>query len=197
MKYGWITETDAKTIEATLDLVCSDFPSGTINTCEIGVREGKTSRGMRKYLQSKGRAQRHTGIDNQHDLKIGSPFIECFFIIGNSNEVYNQVADASQHFIFIDGNHSFPMTVSDFFCYKDKVVEGGYMAFHDCGMQIPKFKDYQGMGSKRDPDMYISCRKAIDSIGLITDRFYGWKLIFDEADKTKDTGGVIVIKKDG
>jgi len=160
MRYGWMPERDYQTMDKILEKVCLTFPNGVINTCEIGVREGRTSRGIHKFLTDKGRVNFHTGIDNQHDIPTPVPFEGCNLIIGNSIEVYNQIADSSQHFLFIDGNHSYPMTMADFLVYSDKIKENGYIALHDTGRQIKPFTDYQGMGSKEDPDMYISCRKA-------------------------------------
>lgn len=218
INHGWMTDKDAETIQKTLDLVCEQFPAGVINTTELGVREGKTSRGIHDYLTGKKRINFHTGVDNQHDIPVPVPFEGCNLIIGNSIEVYNQIADNSQQFLFVDACHSYPMVVADFFCYHKKVKKGGYIAFHDTGKHIKPFTDHQGMGSKEDPDMSISVRKALDRIGLLEqdkpddDDFrrgwrpeegsppiykikHGFKLIYDEADETLHTGGVTVFKK--
>lgn len=193
MKYGLMTELDYETMDKTLGLVCARFPEGIINSLELGVHRGDTSRGIRDFFKEKGRINFHTGIDNQHDLKMGAPFPECHFIIGNTMEVYNEIKPISQHFLLIDANHSYPMTILDFLLYSDKVVPGGYIALHDTGAHIKPFTDYQGMGSKEDPDMYISCRKALSRIGEIyTDKY---SMIFDLADDTKHTGGITVFQK--
>lgn len=195
IKHGWMTAKDAETIAKTLDLVLQQFPEGVINTTELGVREGKTSRGIHDYLTEKGRINFHTGIDNQHDIPVPVPFEGCNLIIGNSIEVYNQIADNSQHFLFIDACHSFPMTMADFLVYSGKVKPKGYVAFHDCGKQIKPFTDYQGMGRKEDPDMYIACRKAVQKLGLLDDAMHGWELVMDEYDKNFHTGGIVVVQK--
>lgn len=195
MNYGLITETDAKTIEKTLDLVCQNFPDSIVATLELGVRDGRTSRGIHEYLTSKGKINFHTGIDNEKDMPVDIPFDGCNLIIGNSMEVYNQVADYSQHFGFCDANHSLPMTIVDFMCYGSKIKRGGYFAFHDCGQQIKPFTDYQGFGSKEDPDFYIACRKAVKKLGLLDDACHGWELVFDEYDPNYHTGGIVVVKK--
>lgn len=193
--HGWMTKKDAETIAKTLDLVCQQFPEGVVNTTELGVREGKTSRGIHEYLSKKGRINFHTGVDNQHDIPVPVPFEGCNLIIGNSIEVYNQIADNSQHFLFIDACHSYPMTMADFLVYSSKVRVGGYVAFHDCGEHIKPFTDYQGMGDKLDPDMYIACRKAVKKLGLLDDALHGWELVMDEADPSLHTGGIVVVKK--
>jgi hypothetical protein len=195
--YGLLTASDIITIEKTLDLVCDQFPEGVINTTELGVRDGNTSRGIHNYLTAKRRVNFHTGIDNNHDMPVVKPFEGCHIIIGNSIEVYNELQDDSQNFIFIDACHSYPMTLADFLVYSGKVRKGGYAAFHDCGEQIKPMTDYQGMGSRDDPDMYISCRKAVKRLGLLDGKCEGWKLVFDEYDPSFHTGGVVVVKRIG
>lgn len=196
MQYGLMPEHDYRTMDKVLSMVCDQFKDeGIIRTLEIGVHKGNTSRGIHRFISEMGKANFHTGIDNCHDLQVQPPFEGCNLILGSSIEVYNHIANESQHFVFIDGCHNFPMTVADFFCYKDKVKKGGFIAFHDTGSQIPLFKDYQGMGDKAEADMFIACRKAVKSIGLIDDTFPGWKKVIDEYDTKFDTGGILVVQK--
>lgn len=194
--YGLITKKDAETLEATLDLVRTWFKE--IRTLELGVREGRTSKGIINYFLERGELVKHTGIDNNRDglsMSMDLRFTDIFtFIAGNTSEVYNQVPDNSQHFIFVDANHSYGSTMLDFLLYSDKVAQGGYIAFHDTGKHIKPFTDYQGMGSKDDPDMYISCRKAIKKLGLL-DKHPEWLLIFDEADTNHHTGGITCFRR--
>lgn len=224
IQYGLISQTDARTIEKTLDLVCSDFPNDKfIYTTEIGIFDGQTSRGINEYVNNKHKVNIHTAIDNNKDKPVLKPFYDCMLIIGNSTEVYSQLPDRSQHFIFVDGNHSFAAVIADFFCYAPKVKVGGYLAFHDTGKHISQFKDYQGVGSKDNPDSYISVRKALTTIGILgystfvkdvkekvglsdiqiseylnRNKYYAsrqWWLFFDEADETNEAGGVTVFKR--
>lgn len=195
IRYGLISNVDAQTIEKTLYIIMNEFKDEFINTLEIGVYDGVTSRGINEYIKQQGRNNYHTCIDNHKDKEVLIPFHDCQFIVGNSNEVYNQIADNSQHFIFIDGNHSFPMVVSDFFCFESKVKYGGYIAFHDSGYHIHDFKDYQRMGDERDKDMYISVRKALHRIGLLDNQLMRWRKIFDEQDIDNPAGGIIVFRK--
>jgi len=206
-KYGLISETDGKVIEKTIDLICKEWDDEIINICEIGLYNCETSIGIMNYYWQHHitdiKSINYTGIDNNKDKWIIAPDW-MNFISGNSNEVYNQLGDNSQHLIFIDGCHNFPSVIQDFFCYAPKVKVGGYLAFHDTGKHIKPFKDYQGVGSKEDSDMYISVRKALETIGLLweegrnlfIDRYAEeWELIFDEADKKDEAGGVCVFKK--
>lgn len=207
MNYGLISETDARTIERTLDLVFEGFPDveEIIKTCEVGVYSGKTSKGITEYVFNKGRrVGHHTGIDNGKDREKMVDFpIQATFIEGSSNEVCWRLRDNSKHFIFIDACHCFAHVISDFFCYAPKVKPGGFLAFHDTGKHIKPMKDFQH-GDKDNPDAYISVRKSLNKLCLINDGIYEmwfhllqdqWKLIFDEADDTNEAGGICVFKK--
>lgn len=213
IQYGLISKVDASVIEKTLDLIMmKEFIGEEINTCQIGVFDGETDRGIYSYVTSKQYGTfcaksdnmsmqshnykcNHTSIDNQKDKPILKPFPECTLIIGNSNEVYNQLEDGTQHFIFIDGCHAFPMVISDFFCYESKVKVGGYLAFHDTGFHIAPYKDYQRMGDEKDLDFYICVRKALGRIGLLDGGIKRWKKVFDEQDLNDTAGGICCFKK--
>lgn len=199
IKYGLISETDAHCLEKTLELIMSAVKMREpIYTTQVGVFDGQTDRGIHEYITRCGLTNYHTAIDSQKDKPILKPFPECNLIIGDSNEVYNQLEDNSQHLIFIDGCHCFAHVVSDFFCYADKVKDGGYIAFHDTGEHIKPFKDFQH-GDKLNPRAYISVRDALDAIGLLdyqtSERWLGFELIYDEADPNDEAGGICVFKK--
>jgi hypothetical protein len=198
-RYGLMPEHDYDTLDKTLDLVLREFPEGVINTLEIGVHRGNGSRGIHKFISDRGRINFHTGIDNQHDLQVTPPFEGCHIIIGNSMEIYNKVHNNSQHFILVDGNHSLPMTIIDTFVYAPKLKTGGLMALHDTGAQIKPHTDYQYMGDRDDEDMYISCRKAAQELGLLRPKStigrFDFELVFDEYDVNFPTGGLLVIRK--
>lgn len=192
IKYGLISDTDARVLEKTLNLIIEQFKN-YIHITEIGLYNCQTSKGVYQYLDEKGIIFEYTGIDNEKDKLIETPhWMET--IIGDSNEVYNQLEDNSQHLIFVDGCHCFAHVVSDFFCYAPKVEVGGYLAFHDTGKHIKPFKDFQH-GDKENPDAYISCRKALSAIGLYSGDFAEWELVFDEADELDEAGGICVFKK--
>ncbi len=200
IKYGLITETDARAIEKTLDLIlqCQD----TVAITEIGVYAGETGSGMCEYVKSKGGKVLITGVDNQADGQ-EMRFVYDRMIIGNSFEVYNRIQDESQDLIFFDGNHSFPIVVTDCFCYAPKVKKGGYIAFHDTGRHIRPFKDYQKIGSLDDRDMFISVRKALVAVGLFNISNYdltkigihGFRLVLDEYDTNNEAGGICVFQR--
>lgn len=208
IKYGLISQIDARTLEKTIDLICDEFPNEMLRTLEVGVYSGLTSKAIIQYIFNvKKRFTWHMGIDNNKD---GQPMTDWFeaatFISGNSSEVYNQIPDNSQHLIFIDGCHTFPAVIADFFCYAPKVKPGGYIAFHDTGSHINPLHGWQGVGDKNDPDFCLGgVRKALNKIGLLVDfenanqdinRYYNeWELIFDEADPNDEAGGITVFKR--
>lgn len=194
IKYGLISETDARCLEKTIDLILADDSHNyPINVTEIGVYGGDTGRGICEYIKSKGRNYWITGIDSFKDNEVVRfPYNEMIY--GNSNEVYNQIPDNSQHLVFIDACHCFAHVISDFFCYSPKVKVGGYIAFHDTGEHIKMFKDFQH-GDKNNPDAYISCRKSLNSIGLYNNLLANWVLVFDEYDPLDEAGGISVFKR--
>lgn len=195
-KYGLITETDSKTLARALDVVMRTFPGESVQITEIGIHKGLTSRFLREHLVSSGFDYDYTGIDNGHDVNVDSfPFDNYRLVIGNSIEVYNELHNESQHFIFIDANHALPYVTCDFLMYENKVVPGGLMAFHDTSPHIKPMTDFQDAGYRHDADMYISCRKALKNLGLLDGKRYGWRLLFDEYEEEAKTGGVVVLQK--
>lgn len=210
IKYGLISETDARTLEKTIDLIISEFSEdiNDLRITEIGLFDCGTARGIVDYLPDNW-LYTYTGIDNEKDKRINvPPWIE--FIKGDSTEVYNRLEDNSQHLIFVDGDHSLIGVISDFFAYATKVKIGGYFCFHDTGAHIAPFKDFQH-GDKSNPYAYISVRSALGKIGMFQDAGYdllpggfvsqrylgnhGFRLIFDEADPNDEAGGITVFKK--
>lgn len=195
LRFGLMTGTDEKTLVKTFELVNKEFPDGTINTFEVGVRRGETSRAIHQFFTNKNRINFHVGIDNENDVKDGCPFEGCHFVVGNSIAVYNELRPNSQHFGFLDACHNYPMTLADFLVYSDKIIVGGYIALHDTSPAIKPFTDYQGMGSKWDLDMFISCRKALIKLKVYENKFPDFQLVFDEYDLHALTGGVTVLKR--
>lgn len=209
IKYGLISETDARVLEKTIDLLCDEFEV-ELNITEIGLYNGRTSAGIYEYVTEKNFWDdgydcfnyrcNYTGIDNNKD---GEKLIffpkEAKLIIGNSNEVYNQIPNESQHLILVDALHTFAGVVSDYFCYAPKVKIGGYLAFHDTGKHLDPLSGWQGVGDENDSDMCLGgVRKALKEIGLFDEFLDGtpkFELVFDEADINDEGGGICVFKK--
>lgn len=196
MRRGLISVIDAEVIEKTLKLVLQDFPDDNeIYTTEVGICDGDTSGGIHEFLLENGKINYHNAIDSNRDKIVKNPFPECNLIIGDSIQCSFQIKDDSQHFLFLDANHSLFYTVSDFLLYRNKVKIGGYFGFHDTSRYTKSFTDYQHIGSRENPYNYICCREAVELLGLLSNRFPGWKLMFDEADPTDTAGGVSIFKR--
>ncbi len=206
VKYGLISETDARVLEKTIDLICNESPevSEFINVTEIGLFNAATLFGINEYINKVKKRNVHCiGIDNENDKPIEKQ-LWFEYIKGNSNEVYNQLEDNSQHMIVVDANHAYPYVLSDFFCYEKKLKTNGYMLFHDSAPQA-QGKDWQRIGSKEDKDMCISVEKVLIQLGFIHPlfRFHpnvksfrnGWRVVYDEYDINDECGGFFVIKK--
>jgi hypothetical protein len=196
-RYGLISLVDEQTIDKTLELVLNGKPkSEIVFTTEVGLFDGATSRGINEYITSKGYWNYHTGIDNLRDKEVKTPFDGCALIIGNSTEVYNNLPNESQDFIFIDALHTFAAVVADFFCYSGKVKVGGFIGFHDTGKHIKPTHDWQRIGNSDDPDMCLGgVRRALERIGLLYNFYHNWRLVFDEADENDAAGGVCIFQR--
>jgi len=200
IQYGLISRVDSDTMEKCFDEIFEKFPNDLIRYTEVGLYNGRTTSGVREYFKSKNREYIQTGIDNFKDKEDLVFFPDDAILIqGSSIEVYNQLQDNSQHFIMIDGNHSLPYVIADFYCYKDKLVRGGFICFHDAAPHAQN-KSYQRMGSVDDEDMYIVILKALEKIGLTgynhNREYLGFELAYHEwASKEIDEGGGVIIFK--
>lgn len=201
IQYGLISRIDSNLLEKTIDLICDEFPTQEIKVTEVGLYNGRTSSGLKEYIESKKRFPVLTGVDNFRDKEelVFYPK-EAKLINGNSTEVYNEIDNYSQHLIIIDALHTLAGVISDFYCYAPKVRIGGFVAFHDAAPHAQN-KSYQRMGSEKDEDMYISVLRALDRIGLTSSeevrKFLGFELAFHEwaTPDIDDGGGMIVFKK--
>lgn len=203
IKYGLISQADSKTLEMVIDGACKYFSDKTINVLEVGLYGGDTGLGVMNYINSKDRNGFITGIDNNKDgEKLRYEYSKL--IIGNSNEVYNQIEDQSQHIIIIDACHCFTCVISDFYAYASKLKYHGMMLFHDTGKHIKPFTHFQH-GDINNPLAYISVRAALNSVLEADSNFYfgqrrrfgrhDWFIRMDEADTENEAGGFIVIEK--
>lgn len=123
------------------------------NVAEIGVAEGNFSRDIlnwpvrfpKLYLVDRWRCiptQKGDGSMPQawHDknlLEVHEKIAQCgcenraVILRGSSVEMAQRVPDRSLSLVYIDADHSFKGVSSDIRAWLPKLVEGGYMAFHD------------------------------------------------------------------
>ena len=199
MQYGLISRVDSNAMEECFDNIAISFANEPIKYTEIGLYNGRTASGVKEYFVSKNYPYEITGIDN---CMLGEKLVffpdEARLIDGSSIELYNRIEDNSQHFVLVDGNHSFPYVVADFFCYKDKIKKGGYICFHDASPQT-QWKGWQHVGDKDDPDMTIAVMKALEKIGLVGENnnreWLGFDLVCHVWDEDNEGCGVIIFQK--
>lgn len=205
IKPGLISQVDWLCIRRAIDSVLYRKKQGVINTCEVGLYSGSTSKAICDYIKSKGREVNHIGIDNGADGQEMYDFpSDAKFIKGNSTEVYTDIEDDSLDICFIDGNHAFPSVVADHYCFSMKVAYSGYLIYHDTAPQC-QGKQWQRIGDKEHPDMGIAVRKALTEMKMFEYYCYpgsyeqrpmsGFALIYDEFDENDEAGGVCVFKK--
>jgi hypothetical protein len=199
IQYGLISRIDSDAMEACFDRIAEESPNEAIRYCEVGLYNGRTTHGVKEYFLSKGYPYEITGIES---FILGEKMV--FFpedgnlINGSSIEIYNRIPDNSQHFVLIDGNHSFPYVIADYYCYIRKLKKGGYICFHDASPQT-QWKGWQHTGDKDDPEMAIAVMKALETIGLVGEKhnreWLGVELVCHVWDTEDEGGGVIVFKK--
>lgn len=199
IQYGLISRTDSNAMEEVFDKITKDFPNEPIRYTEVGLYNGRTAHGVKEYFLSKGYPYEITGIES---FILGEKMV--FFpedgnlINGSSIEIYNRIPDDSQHFVLIDGNHSFPYVIADYYCYIRKLKKGGYICFHDASPQT-QWKGWQHTGDKDDPEMTIAVMRALETIGLVGENhnreWLGVELVCHVWDEENEGCGVIIFKK--
>jgi len=112
---------------------------------EIGTFKGLSSILMAKQRQdvSITTIDPHVGIPSCHALS--SSFSEALFNFskfGVANQITHAPVSSRDYktnnkfnLLFIDGDHTYDGVSSDFFRFKDNVLPGGFIVFHDYGFQ--------------------------------------------------------------
>ncbi len=177
-RFGAISEQDAQVLEATLDALPKK-----IKFLEIGIHDGNTGRGVKRWCDDHGVELDWWGIDVCHHEP---PFPGATFIKGDSAEVYVDVPNDFNG-ILIDGCHCRNHIILDTYNYAPKVLLGGYLLFHDTGPNC-QGNDHQAYhGSKAVPEFHIATLDAFKMIGW---PHPGWSLFMEKADLTLPFGGM-------
>jgi len=121
---------------------------------EIGVFEGVTTRVLRDVMAEDGvlyavdpfptggfGVSLHERIAHREVRKSSRGRVEWIRATGQDAASDPQVAGVHVDFVFVDGDHSWNGIAADWHAWKDKVVPGGLMAFHDS-------RDTPGAGSQ-------------------------------------------------
>ena len=183
-EWGLLHPHEARFLADSLDLAAAEF-GPPLRVVEIGVFEGKTSRGMYHHL---GGHIDYTGIDNNADLQVSPPFPGAKIITGDSAELY-PFAPRGIHFLLIDGCHCVNHWMLDFLHYGDLVATNGYVWCHDTDPAMQGL-DRQKHGPEH-PDYYCAVREGMRLIApVIATR---WELFTDMAPGGR--GGAMLFRK--
>ncbi len=189
--YGVLTNVDVSQVEKSLQLLKDSFNDKChINMLEIGVRDGSTSRAVDNQLRKIGlKNYTYWAMDNEKDRHIKLPFSECNLVIGNSEESFDKVPQL--HWVFIDACHCANHIMLDFLNYGYKVVEGGFLLFHDTSPSA-QGNHYQKHGPKT-PDFCIATQRAFIKLDIFNR--LDWELVSNEYDETREFGGIAIFRK--
>lgn len=164
--YGLISFEEAHAIEQSLLRVVSRFKQDTIRLLEIGVHDGRTSRGIRDFLTENNVTNfEHWAVDNGKWAKT-KPYENVHMVWGDSSET-GHLVPAQIHWLFIDGCHCINHALIDISRYGYRLLPGGEMAVHDTYNEVPLFCDYQDHGPRDRPEFHLpGVRLALREFGL-------------------------------
>ena len=191
--YGAIYDTDIATLEAGLRQLLQRF-EGPLHVLEVGIAAGRTSLGMKEFVEGSGRQIVWVGVDNRRVGPVVSPFEGATLVLGSSEIVCSQIP-SGQHLVFIDGCHCLNHVILDVINYGEKVVPGGMMMLHDTGFpnqgQVQEVScpiAVQGVNK-----CVVEVREAVRKLGLF-DNHPHWKLLVD-AGPASLYGGVMTFER--
>lgn len=179
-RFGLLSEQDALVLEATLEKLAPR----PIKFLEIGVYQGQTGLGIKKWCDKRGVALEWWGIDSGRDIDPTPPFEGAIIRKGKSEQIYPQIPNDFDA-ILIDGCHCRNHIILDTLNYSTKVVVGGFLLFHDTSPSA-QGKDYQSDGVD-SPEFYIS---TLEAFKMISWPHPAWELIEDRFDESLPYGGM-------
>lgn len=175
--YGLISFAEAASLERSLLRVAARFPGDTLKILEIGVEQGRTSRGVRDWLKQNNITNYEHWCVDVGRASQEKPYPETRMVWGDSMEVFHLVPHAL-HWIFIDGCHCFNHVMADVTHYGSRLIPGGEMSVHATFDEVPIFREYQGHGPRDRAEFHIlGGRMALRSLGLLPVVRADYKLI--------------------
>jgi len=191
--YGVLTNTDVGQIEYSLKLLVDGFKKEkNVNLLEIGIKDGSTSRQVKKKIEELGLTNyTYWGLDNgSRSGKLKKPFDKCKLIIGDSEESFHLVPH-NLHWVFIDGCHCANHVMLDFLNYGQRVKKGGFLMFHDTG-QTSQGNHYQQHGPC-SADFHIAVERAFKKLDIFNRS--DWAYVSSDCDPNREFGGVTIFQK--
>lgn len=181
-RFGLLSEQDALVLEATLERLA---PRQSIKFLEIGVYQGQTGLGIKKWCDKRGVALEWWGIDSGRDIDPTPPFEGAIIRKGKSEQIYPQIPNDFDA-ILIDGCHCRNHIILDTLNYSPKVIVGGFLLFHDTSPSA-QGKDYQSCGVD-SPEFYISTLEGLRMLDWPPE--WQWQLVEERFDDTLPFGGM-------
>lgn len=176
--YGALNFDDVMLLEAALNMAGA---KGTLSFLEIGVHDGETAQGVKKFCDARKIELSYTGIDIKKPNPCPS-FEGAKFIQGESEYVFAKT-EFQYDIIFIDACHCLNHVMLDILNYNEKVGWKGYMLFHDTSMYVQgKVPDHHG-----PVELHCRVRDAMAKIGW---PFNGFKLIAETFRQEHTFGGM-------
>lgn len=159
--YGALNWDDVRLLEAAISLAST---KGAVSFLEVGVHNGETAEGIKRFCDERRIALIYTGIDVVEPPRC-PPFEGAKFIKGLSEEVFKDVD--VHNIVMIDACHCYNHVMLDILNYHDKVSQQGFMLFHDTSPYI--------QGTVPDPHgpKELHCRviKAMERVKWPFDNF--------------------------
>lgn len=180
---------DVEILESVLKL----YAGKPCRFVEIGVLTGQTSRGIKQFCDENGVALEYWGIDPvspETHGKSRDPFPGACFIQGDSAESFHLVPPRLD-VVLSDGCHCINHVILETFHYGFRVIDGGWLLFHDTGPRIQQtMPDPHGPNI---PEFHNSVRAAHDLIGF---PFWPWRLRMEVDSGNGKWGGLSAYRKE-
>lgn len=174
-----------------LDAVCLEVlkTRKVVRFLEIGMWKGFTARGVKAFVEAQGGTLDYWGIDPGLLEEPVPPFYGANFLVKKSEEAFHLVPDQFD-VVFVDGNHSRNGVILDTFNYEGKVVDGGFMLFHDTNPRCQR-TGYEYSGPQI-PEFGICVREAWDMMGW---PWAPWELWMERYHPAHHQNGTTAFKK--
>jgi hypothetical protein len=186
MSYGAQQPKDVEVLEK----VMSYYHGKPMKFLEIGIHVGSTARGIKEYCDRHEISLDYWGIDPVIPDP-NPPFPGAHFVCGASDESFHLVP-LGLDVVLVDGCHCVNHVILDTVHYGFRVLNGGFMLFHDVNPSIQQtMKDPHGPNIL---EFYNSVLLAHQLIGFPF-ASWGWRLIFQEWDESAPWGGMAAYRK--
>ena len=147
---GWLDLCEGNILYQVSKAISTQDSDGLI-VVEIGAFLGRSTIFLAQGLKESGKGilisiDPHEGIPYYHPAPTYNDYLEniktakleeCIQIEKGISE--NVITKINQpiYLLFIDGDHTYDMVKKDFSLYNEKVIDGGYIAFHDAVLEGP------------------------------------------------------------